>query len=1704
MKIENYKRARLVGGVLCVAVFFALIFQLTHLTKMFGLEQQDSGYALKIQEFKKVANKTASQNILTIEKPEDEELSIVLKGAKFSKEDILSEVKADKKQFVKLVDKTRKNESEKTIEVKSSKEKLEIPFEILANSGADKVKVEVKRGKKVLASAEKEVIVQSAQAKTVALKSEILNSAPKALSSTNITTFANTKALPPGVGVGITPNAINLPTPTNPVGVTNWGQFVAAYNNQSVDAIIVMNDITDCPTGATTGLNTVARTNTLQIRSNDPKQKRKIVINDRYFQPTYRRGFLLGAFSYQGPNNTRTLFLQNLDIRTDNGYNPRYRALIRAESDTTDISGWQIHLDNFDYTLSADNTNLPQERLIGGQENSINGSNPTLEPWVVGITGDCNFANNSQNSFLIRTYELGINTASSVSPNPTISNISYKNGNNDRSNFVQATASAGVYNTNITIDGNQTGSFLAAAGGVQVENATIWQNRPYSYNGTQYYYQSTIFYGGTLSLSANDDNGLSGMAILRNVTLKSIATEIPMRTPRSAIAKGKGVYVDKFTSDNKNINLGYSGALFVSSEYISIWDSSLTATGSTNGSPFEVGAGQDFETSNVYMNFDTVTVPVVKSTDGNGSTQVGKVLLTDKTMLNFKATATQGERRTYAFKSKEFELSGESKIAAEFTTTQNSNAEGNGFWEYNSGGYKFTVSEKSKVDLTLGSYGRAISVQYNQASPTYYPANSGNLVGEINIKGDPTLATTQNNTQFNVHSSNPVDQYYSGSIRIWNKPDAMALTTFSGTVNFSVSDYAEMNMDNTSSTNGNTNNHIVFQSLNGNLYVDNHAKLNIRSQGGNGGWTAAIRYRFSGRSLLNVKNGGMLSVVQTGTGAPAVRMNGHENEMKIENGGKFYVENEGIGNPANGNVDSGTTWGSTAGHQAIVFLGNPETAGLNPSRFTLIGAGSMVKLVAGKGTALDSGGTIEVTQGQGTEFEAIGNTAGNSILESGIFRSDSGAFRFTMNRPRYYNFENKTASTDAGSHHIFSSHNATAQSNNTYFKSLNSFVSIWKKGNVGGTADYNFYDQSMNYQLNTHNYIADDPTQTPDATIRTLFGPTAPAGATPYRRLSANNNEAEPVWLAQPTDADKFIHIKSQVREASDANGNPVYRPAMTGEVHAKVQVQYPAGSGYTDAVLLGHSVDSGNMYGTTVGGLIKIPVGHFLPAGTQIKILEMWRSDSTSTSSAGNLATDPAKLLAIGTKEVKDVRTPQTPNNVEGQKGTTNGELTNASDRIVGKAEPNSIIALKVNGSWLMKKSVANTVLTSTTDGNGDFSFQLEDYLTDGDVVDVYSKDISDLSGGDWSLFAPPTSNKSEPNNLAGNLVLDVGSTDAQREYHDAVGADKFGVAVRLNVKNVRATQATIVKSMKIYRNGAEVTTAQIGDTVRYKLEAKNTSTTGLMYEPYILDNISPHLSVNLSELDAKLNGATLPNTSITWNTTSRDLTLRGFENQTWASNTSAIWEFSVKVASSGINQNIDNQGSFKYGTERWANGPSLIGQTGLTREILSHLSNIVSTPKVFGALEITEAPKLMDFGKKTVSTVNETYTLPQYKKQDLTTDAEFIVSDSRATKDAWRVTAKLTTPFTHEQNPAQYMHDILYYQKGAGNTPQLITSAGTEIYTNPAYTGSSPTVTTQISTGWRTPTAQKGFMMKVDPNKVKLLGDYKAEITYTLEAAP
>ncbi|SJZ87451.1 hypothetical protein SAMN02745116_01680 [Pilibacter termitis] len=1627
-----------IGGVFCIFILLALHSQASLLPKLFGLEPNETGYSLTLQSFKdNVATAT-----LQIETVEDEEFTLVIDNGVLDEKELLTSLPSEVRKHFSIV---ANKDNQYTITTTQSKKSLTISFEIVANKGAENVKILLQRGETILASASRNLKTQTKK----------------------ITTRA------------IMPKMISLPTATNSATVSTWAGFAIAYNDNTVDEIVIDGELVSTTTANSQLL--LPRSESLVIRSNIPNVRRTLKVTDGNADGNQRRGFLLSAASNSAPKN---LYLQDIEIESTGGANWSF---IRASANATDISGWNIYLDNFYFRNALGTTNPPNSRLIGGNinGNTVTSTSATVEPNQVELSGDCFIrGNTTAGGVMIRAKSVKLYDA----------DIQWANSAGNQSLFVQAQDALTIENAVIGTNQGTGGTVFSAEKAITVKNVDVLRECVAS-TGTNYHQQGTIFFAGKHASSTSntyDTTNLSGNVELENVRLGSSKSEIPMNLQVNAIAKGKNVKVKKFsTIDDKPILLATTGTLFKGTSSIEIDESNLIwKTSGTNSADgiFATDAFGVIDIKNSTLNGKD-----------NGNAKLTKSSSKQMERVSFEATKLDltSSYLGFAIISRVMKITNGSVVRGEFTNTSGSPS---GFWQYDSGGFEFEISGKSDVEMTFANNGRAIDVDYAASAPNNdYPANSATQLGTVRILGDPTLATTENNTKF-VFKSNTqtgVGQGESGIIRIRNRANNINQSNVSGKVDVEVKDYATCNGVDDSS--GRVNNLIVIQSTNARMIVDNHAKMFLHLAGQTHNFAAAIRFRYSGDSLLNVKNGALLSVVKTAGGSPTIRMNGYGNEISVESGGKFYVENVGDQTARDGTATYSSTW-SGAGNQAIVFIGNDESAAgaAGPSKFTLTGEESLVKLVANYGPGLDSGGSIEVTQGSGTQFEVIGNTAGRGT-GSGVFRTANGSFKFAMTEPSYYNFENKTTTNVAAGRLLFSSTSSSRYNPVTFFDSTHSFLSIWNKGNVSGTADHNFYDKTMDYQLSTSEYIA---TNLSPISIQNLFNSTAPVGATPYRRLSANNNEAEPVWFAQPTNADKSIFIKTKVREASDSEGNPLYRSAMTGEVHASVLLKYPDG---TYEAKVGHSVENGTMYGSSIDGLIKINLNQFLPAGTEITIVDMWRSDSVNANAPSGLITDRAKIDAIGTKIVQDVTPPETPREIKGQKDTTDDVLSNASDRIVGKAEPNSVIAVKVDGNWLMQKNNPSALLTTTTDASGNFSLQLEEYLPKGKYVDIYAKDTADLSSGDWSVVTPPNSYTTTPNGVDGNLVFDVGASDVQREYHDAVGAEKFSVAARVWVKDVVVESAIVQKSLETYRNGVQVSNVQVGDVIRYKITAANAQLVDqAVNAPEIFDVLDSHLLVNLGELDAKLNGNSLPSSSIIWDNATRTLTLRGYENQIWGAGDTAIWEFSVKVGGGAVNSIIKNTAKLKGFTGRWIDGPISLGQVGGDKEFFISQTNEVKTLTIFGTLEILEAPKVMDFGTKTISTLNETYTLPQYKKQDLTTDADLIVSDSRASKQEWKMTAKLTSPFKHAYDPARYLNDVLYFQKGVGIPPILITSSGVEIYTNPTDTSGNATVETTISSDWRTPNAQKGFLLKVDPRKVTAIGEYQAEVTYTLESTP
>ncbi|MCC4312953.1 pectate lyase-like adhesive domain-containing protein [Carnobacterium maltaromaticum] len=639
--------------------------------------------------------------------------------------------------------------------------------------------------------------------------------------------------------------------------------------------------------------------------------------------------------------------------------------------------------------------------------------------------------------------------------------------------------------------------------------------------------------------------------------------------------------------------------------------------------------------------------------------------------------------------------------------------------------------------------------------------------------------------------------------------------------------------------------------------------------------------------------------------APVVRMDGKDNHININTGGKFILHNTGSDGPNDGLGSSG--------NQGLLFTGG------NGAVFNLKDAGSSAEIRSNYGPALVSTGSSKITAGEGTIFKMRGRTKSKA---GALFNTATS--EITVDRPLFFDFRNDQYDGAKGS--IF---NATAGST---FTSIQSDLSVWPHEtnlNASPAKNWSLFD----YKLSGANFTKIDSTNVPNEfnTGANSFGST---GASAYSRMTGGKVRAVVDELRAPTNADKSIfgHVTIPL---DGENG----RDAFTDEAFVVVKLTKANGKSQE---LTGRTIGKNNnnlglsVYGeASRGGMFKIPVPNdvFLETGDKIEVVRAWRGGADSNSNRVHHSL-PEDLVAPN-RTTFDI-TPPNPAVI-----TNSRVVDNATKQISGKAnEPGSEVEISVNG--------VDLATTTTVQPNGTFVFNLPHYIEKDDLVQVKLRDHAGLAST-VGVDHPPSTN-----NAVGN-----GNPTTNLTFHDQV----FMAAPSVIVKDVLPDTNKAVKSV-VVDNSKNAT--QIGSILTYTIDVENNKPAAIATNwkaVTIEDQLDKALDPDLNSF--ALNGILIPATKVEFNEETRLLRVKVGD---LGSNKKAKLTFNTRVNKTGINRTIFNKATIIGNSPREVE-PFKVGPENPTaaKQKIQTISNKIANPggPVFGVLELVSTPTTISFGE-------------------------------------------------------------------------------------------------------------------------------------------
>lgn len=475
-----------------------------------------------------------------------------------------------------------------------------------------------------------------------------------------------------------------------------------------------------------------------------------------------------------------------------------------------------------------------------------------------------------------------------------------------------------------------------------------------------------------------------------------------------------------------------------------------------------------------------------------------------------------------------------------------------------------------------------------------------------------------------------------------------------------------------------------------------------------GGSAATLRFISSGSYTFLIDNS-TLQISKDGGGAPGVRMFGGNNEIYIQNNGKFIVNNPGNGTPNNG--------GSGLGNQAVHYLGGTGTGNL----FSVQGKGSEVSFFAANGPGIDMDtGSGTVTVEDLGYFSVTGRT---STAAGGIF--NAGLLTVNFKNPLFMDFRNNRS----GGGNIFNVNNGST------LQALNSDLSVWRNdSDLDGDPDMNF--STLDYSFTGINFNTLETTNRPEILNTTTFGNN---GFTDYTRMSSNNGRwAIADELRVPTNADKKIHGRVSLPVGIDDS-----RPAWDDEAIVTVEVESPSSEStqeYTAKTVGDTNEAPGiSIYGEeSRGGLFEINLDEPLEAGSRVQIIKVELTSGELTDGFEHqILTDTVEVFPI---------IPPTPaqfsSSIIAQDSNTIQGMTDNLDAEVTATH---------NGEPLNTEAVI-------VDDDGKFTLDLSEVsLEMDDEIQVFLRDTK------GSALAAGVVNPPETNNTRGNI-----NPSTELTFHD------------------------------------------------------------------------------------------------------------------------------------------------------------------------------------------------------------------------------------------------------------------------------------------------------------------------------------------------
>ncbi|MGC6769778.1 pectate lyase-like adhesive domain-containing protein [Enterococcus sp. LJL51] len=694
-------------------------------------------------------------------------------------------------------------------------------------------------------------------------------------------------------------------------------------------------------------------------------------------------------------------------------------------------------------------------------------------------------------------------------------------------------------------------------------------------------------------------------------------------------------------------------------------------------------------------------------------------------------------------------------------------------------------------------------------------------------------------------------------------------------------------------------------------------------------------------------------------------------------------------------------------------------------------------------------------------FFAYGKTGTNTgTIET---QASSTNNSFVLDSPKSFDIRNSTNNTASnnGSYRAVNMYNGLSVANgrnSNSFEIINSDISLWRNGAAGGSSNVDIdglaseeYVKVGGFKMNSQNsdtYAAANTNPYPvatDANFATTLGKFNPPVV---KRIAGRNTPPEVIWNPT-TDADKTLKVRVYLGERPtgyDQDGNTILVPVYAGQGEASVY--------FTDTY--------GNNYGpilTDANGYASVPVD-FQKAGQQVTAHaergpaepNKWTGDDKSTTVIDVTPPEPAKVV--------------------------DDKITNATKQLIAEnLEAGAKVFLTITGTT----ANAGTMIPAGTVGaDGKWTHNLSAYLNTGDTVTIYLQDNAGVAAGQAGELpfdpAAPSTNSANGN---------INPSPNDLSYRDAT----FTKATVYTVSD-SIPESSLTKEQKFYRKGTEITSGiQVNDVVRYTLTVRNTKAATLdttWKDVAITDVLPTGINFELATANLKINNTDPAAGAVTYDEGTRTLTVNA---GSLASSTEAVITFDAVINRNAVGFKLKNEATALGYSPRESNNPFVPGVNPTpTYEEITATAQVETPGTIAGVLEITSGPSVLNFGVRSNNTdtrVNKAeYTEP------------LVVTDTRAQRDSWKLMVEVTQDLTHQTDTSKTLPGALRYKYGS--RPELtLNGSPQEIYRDSSGTAGDFV----ISDNWSE--AGDGFKLQIPAGRVQAMGEYQAEILWTLQDA-